>query len=218
MKIDAAIFDLDGTLLDSMPMWRRLDEDLLGLYGYTLRPGSREILLPLPLEEAIAWMKKEYALPVTVEALKEQVYALAREYYLNRSRLKEGALDFVDRLYRRGLPMVAATATDRALVEPALKRLELEERLRGLITCAEAGAGKQQPVIFQKARQMLGDPQGDVWVFEDSATAAATAQRAGFLVAGIADEDGRDDWPLLQENADAFFYSWQQASEFFGLA
>ena len=94
---------------------------------------------------------------------------MAEEFYRKEAQPKEGALEFLEELKERGIPMAVATSTDRSLIEAAFERLGMKPYFSGIFTCSEVGAGKDQPDIFLAAGALMNTEPRDTWVFEGRA-------------------------------------------------
>lgn len=149
------IFDLDGTLADSMGWW----------YGsFTVEECSDE----QRMDAVRRSMKEKYADTIT---------------------LKPGAAELLEKLYEQGAQMCIASATDRWVSEPLMKKFGLDRFFRFYLDCTEAGAHKEKPDIYLKAAERLGAAPSECVVVEDSAYCAETAHNAGFYVVGVYDEN-----------------------------
>lgn len=187
MKVSGAIFDLDGTLLDSMPVWCTAGSRYLKSRGLSPAPGLDARLMRMSLRQAADCLITEYALPDSPGAVMDGVNAMIARFYREEARPKPGATGLLTALRTRGVPLCLATATDRPLVEAALRRSGLLDFFAAVFTCTEVGAGKDRPDIFEAARAFMGTPRAETWVFEDAAHAAKTARDAGFPVAAVYD-------------------------------
>ena len=122
---------------------------------------------------------------------------------------KEGVRQVLEDLQKRQIPMYIATATQRSMVEAALKRTRLDRYFQGMITCQEAGESKRNPLIYQIARERLGTKKEKTAVFEDAVFAAQTAKKDGFFLLGI-----YDIWEpqpeLLKKTADIYLKTWSE--------
>lgn len=185
--IQGAIFDADGTLLDSMGMWDTVGERYLASLGIAARPGLRQILFPLSLSQCAVYLKESYHLLQSHQEIEDGINGTIRAFYCHEVQAKAGAKEFLRELRRRGIPMVLATATDRAVITEGLAKTGLLPLLDGLITCGDLGVDKRTPVIFHYARDRMGTDTDATWVFEDAVHAAQTAYQAGYRVAGVAD-------------------------------
>ena len=185
--LKGAIFDLDGTLLDSMGLWNTLGERYLNHRGMTAEPGLNEILVRMSLPQGAAYLKEHYPLTVSEQEIMSEVNDLLREDYAKRVQLKPGAKAFLLRLKEHGVKLCVATATDLSLTESALKRLRIREWFDGVLTCRMVGHGKDEPVIYERALALLGTPKEQTAVFEDAVHAAKTAKQAGFPLVGVFD-------------------------------
>lgn len=185
--IRGAIFDADGTLLDSMGMWDTVGVRYLASLGVAARPGLRAILFPMTLAESAVYLKEAYGLGQSHQEIAEGINRTIRDFYRNEVRAKPGAREFLEALRARGVGITLATNTDRSVIVEGLVRAGLLPLLDEIYTCGELGVGKDQPDIFHRARDRMGTRTEETWVFEDAVHCARTAFQAGYPVVGVAD-------------------------------
>ncbi|HWQ72255.1 MAG TPA: thiamine phosphate synthase [Desulfitobacteriaceae bacterium] len=197
------IFDLDGTLLDSMTVWDNLAEEYLSGKGVQNIPlNLKEILKPKTLLEAAEYFIENININLPPEQIVEEINLMIEEKYKFHFNAKEGVLDFLEN--NKHLKMCVATATDKHLVEHALKRLEIDEYFDFIITSREVGNGKQNPDIFLNAAEKLGLAIDEVVVFEDALHAIVTAKSAGFYTVGVYETAFANDHEEIKQIADCF--------------
>ena len=183
MRLQSAIFDMDGTLLDSMPIWRDLGTSVLRGLGIEPEPETDEMLKTLSLRHGIAYCKEHYHLPQTEEELIGRVVDRVADFYQHEVQAKPGVDKFLSLLKMEGVWMYVATATDRPLAEAALRHAGIDHYFRGLITVAEVGVGKKESAeIYERAMRRLQSNKKDTVVFEDAFHAIQTAKAAGFQI------------------------------------
>ena len=192
MRLDGAIFDLDGTLLDSMFIWDTIGEDYLRSLGLEPRDGLREAFKTMSLYQAACFYQREYQVPGTTEEIMAGVNGMIEHFYRDEVQVKPGVPHFLEALRCRDVRLCIATATDLHLVEAALKRTGIRPYFGAVFTCTSVGHGKDEPHIFHTALDILGTSQRYTLVLEDALYAIRTAKAAGYTVAGVFDPSEPD--------------------------
>jgi len=197
----AAVFDMDGTLLDSMPMWQHAAEQYLQSKLVKPEPDVWERTKSLDMKQTAAYFKQAYRISDSTDIIIEEIDNLIYDQYAHTLRLKDGARTFLEALHVRGIPMVLATSTDRRCAEACMKRSGLGGCFSQLLTCSELGTGKDRPDIYLEAQRCMGTAAADTVVFEDALYAGKTAAQAGFPVCAVYDEStaGNGDWLELRK-------------------
>lgn len=198
MQYKSIIFDMDGTLLDSMGMWQQLDRRFLRENGIEPPPDISEIVKKMTVDTSSAYFVERFHLPMTPEQVKRRVEQLAAEAYEQELPLKAGAADFLEALRRRSIPCAIASVTYPALLESALKRLGVRQYFRFILTPESGTAGKHEPEIYLETAKRLGTSPAESVVIEDALYAAETAAAAGFCTIGFRDDTARADWDALE--------------------
>ena len=213
MRLRGAIFDMDGTLLDSMQVWENAGEDYLRTLGCVPEEGVGELMKSMSLQQAALYCRERYALPLSVEEIMAGVNGRVERFYRQEVRLKPGALDFLRTLSQRGVRMCLATATDLHLVEAALDRCGVRTYFSALFTCTQVGSGKDEPHIYRAALRHLGTGRADTLVFEDALYAARTAKGDGFVTVGVADAYEKNEGEL-ERLSDFFLRDFREVDQF----
>lgn len=213
MRLQSAIFDMDGTLLDSMGMWNNLGADVLRAQGKEPLPDLRRQLETLSLRQGAAYCKEAYGLSQSVDSVMELISRRVRDFYHNEVQVKPGVVKFLSLLKMEGVWMYVATATGRDLAEAALKHTGIRDYFRGIVTCEDVGTGKDHPEVFERALRRLRSTKQDTVVFEDALFAIRTAKAAGFRVAAVYDPSAEGDQDAIREIADYYIRSYEEMFE-----
>lgn len=204
-----AIFDMDGTLVNSMIYWRQLSAEYLQSKGITEIPADiLEQIRPMTMTESAALFIREFHLDGTPEHVAAEMNALMDLHYQNDIPLKDGVRGYLDHLYRSGTLMCVASATAEPLMEACLSRLGVAHYFQFLLSCETVGAGKSRPDVYFAAAERLGASPKEVAVYEDALYAAKTAKNAGFYVVGVRDLQSQEQWDMLKSIADAIIEAW----------
>ena len=192
--LKGAIFDFDGTLVDSMFIWDTIGEDYLRSLGKKPHEDLKETFITLTLEEAAEYYRTHYGVTLSVKEIVDGVNTMVEGIYRTRVALKHGVADYLRLLKENGARMCIATVTDRYLVEETLDRLGILQYFSEIFTCAEVGYGKDKPIIYRKALEHLDTAKNETYVFEDSLFALKTAKADGFTTIGVYDRhENRQD-------------------------
>lgn len=185
--IEGAIFDLDGTILDSMALWDTIGEEYLLSRGIAPRENLAETFRTFTLRQAAEYYREHYDIKDSVQEIVDGINGMMAEKYRTRVTLKPGVGEFLNRLQRANVKMCIATVTDRDIAEEALRRLKVRDYFSEIFTCAQVGHSKETPEIYRKALAHLGTEKEKTMVFEDSFHALKTAKADGFRVAAVYD-------------------------------
>ena len=208
--IKGAIFDLDGTLLDSMRMWRYVGNDYLLSIGIEPSKTLHDELRHMYLWDACDYICQNYETGRSNEQVFSEIKAYISDFYENKAGLKAGAAEYLEKLKKDGVRICLATATDRALLMPALKRCGILEYFEEIFTCFELKTRKTRPLIYNTAHKFLGTPIENTYVFEDVFTAAQTAKNAGFKVVGVYDSMENLKEKELREISDVYIENFKE--------
>lgn len=187
-KIKAAIFDMDGTLTDSMYIWDTAGETYLRNCGKEPTPDLRERLRPLSLIQAAELFQREFGITASVEEILKGFDDVVEYEYRHNVTLKPGALNLLELLKGQGIPISIATSSPRRIVLMVLERLGILHYFSHIVTCGDVGCGKDHPAVYDQAAELMGADPTHTAVFEDALHAVRTASKAGYFVIGIYDK------------------------------
>lgn len=214
MKINYAIFDLDGTLLDSMKIWDNIGDDFLKLYGITPPQDLKRILKTMSLKQSAEYFKEIYALPLSISQIMDQINEMAKEKYRCEVTLKPHVIDYLEKLKLQKTIMCVATASDYTSAKGVLGRLGILDYFRFIITESDVGCGKENPKIYNAAAERFGCDPGEIVIFEDALHCVKTAKNAGFYVVGVADKSAEKDKEEIKKLCDQYINSFVEMEDF----
>lgn len=184
----AFLFDLDGTLVDSMWMWGAIDVEYLGKFGLTCPPDLQKAIEGMSFSETAAYFKKRFALEASLEEIKADWISMSIEKYRNQVPPKPGTEAFLSWAAKQNIKMAVCTSNGREMVDAVLSSLNLARYFDCIITGCEVAAGKPSPDIYlEAARRMKVSPE-ECAVFEDVPAGILAGKRAGMEVFAVEDE------------------------------
>ena len=213
--IKGAIFDFDGTLVDSMFIWDTFGEDYLRTLGKEPKENLTETFKTFTLEQAAEYYRENYGVTLSVGEIVDGVNEMVAEIYRTKVALKKGVLEFLRDLRSKGVKMCVATVTDRPIVEDVLVSLGIRDFFVEILTCAEVGYNKETPHIYRAALEALGTKKDETVVFEDALHALMTAKNDGFTVAAVYDKHEAKQIEMRSEAdyyiSDYEHFAWNKA-------
>jgi HAD superfamily hydrolase (TIGR01509 family) len=204
-----AIFDMDGTLIDSMIFWKNLASEYLRSKGVQSIPTDLlERIKPMTMSESAALFRQEFRLAGDPEA---EMNAMMDAHYRNDIPLKPGVREYLQMLHSRGVRMCVASATAEHLMETCLTRLGVRDCFEFLLSCETVGAGKRSPLVYHESAGRLHAAAAEIAVYEDALYAVQTAKEAGYYVVGVYDDSAAKNWLTIEKLADEIVLNWEEA-------
>ncbi|MCD8155320.1 MAG: HAD family phosphatase [Clostridiales bacterium] len=209
----AVIFDLDGTLVDSMGIWGKVDIVYLGAYGLEVPEDLQREIEGMGFTEVAVYFKERFGIPESIETIKQTWNRMAMEEYAHRVPLKPGAGPFLSWLREQDIPAAVASSNSRELIEAALAGHGIREDFACIVTACDVHRGKPAPDVYLAAARELGIPPEDCLVFEDIVPGIQAGKAAGMTVCAV-----DDTYSIFQEKekraeADYYIYSYRQVLE-----
>ena len=187
-RIDAVIFDMDGTLIDSTGLWHEIDVKFFEKRGMELPKDYAQNIVHLGLKEAAKFTKETYHLEDSEQDIMDEWHKMSIEMYANDVKLKDGSLAILEYFKAHNVPMAIATANDDTLYMPCLKRLGLDKYFDHIADVNNVKEGKQSAKIYEHLAEQMHVDKEKVLVFEDMPTCVKTAYKAGFLTVAVYDK------------------------------
>ena len=182
-----AIFDMDGTLMDSLGIWRDIDIAYLGRFGIEMPDGFQADLGGKSMHELAVYIRDRFGLPDSPEKMMADWNEMAFEFYRTEAKLKPGALDLLNSMKERGMKVGIATSNSHELTKEALRANGIEEMFDTVRTSREVPNGKPAPDIYLSVAREWGIDPSDIIVFEDIPDGILSGRSAGMEVIGVDD-------------------------------
>ncbi|MGN0405417.1 MAG: HAD family hydrolase [Bariatricus sp.] len=208
-NIEAVIFDLDGTLVDSMWVWVAVDEEYIEKYNLSVPEDFYEQMEGKSFTETAQYYLDIFPeLTLTVEELKQEWYEMALHKYTHEVRLKDGAKEFVHGIHENRIRTAIATSNDRKLVQAVLNALEIQNDIDVICTSCEVKKGKPAPDVYLAAAGELGIAPEHCLVFEDVPMGILAGKNAGMTVCAVEDAFSKWQEEKKRELADYYIQSY----------
>ncbi len=205
-----AIFDLDGTILDSMPIWVNLGETVLASMGIIPDDNLNKRFKTMTLEQSSKYLTEVFDLHLTWEELMRIFTDTVKSGYENTAPLKPYVKEFLDCLKENDIRMCVATASERHLTEAALKRTGALPYFEFILTCSDIGKTKETPDVYLEAMRRLGGTIENTIVFEDAYFSVLSAKQGKFPVVAVYDDCAKNEAETMKSIADYYIQSFQE--------
>lgn len=192
LPLKGAIFDFDGTLVDSMYMWKEIDREYLKRYGHEMTDDLQQAIEGMSQDEMSEYFRNRYHIPRTNREMQEEWFEMARYKYLHEVQLKPGVREMLQYLKDRQIPMAVATSFVNEIMEPCLERLGIRDMFQAIVTTQDAGCGKESPAVFLRAAEMIGAEPSRCVVFEDLPVGLRSAKNVGMTTVAVFDAYSED--------------------------
>lgn len=207
---ECAIFDLDGTILDSTDVWAQIDVEFFAKRGMSLPDGYAKEIAPMGFRRAAEYTVEKYALNETPEQVVAEWNRMSLEKFEKDVFLKPGAKKYLEHLKNQGVSLCVATASQEEMFVPSLKNNNIFHLFDHITTLNEVSRGKGFPDIYLKAAQKAGRDVSACVVFEDLLAGVEGAKNGGFYTVAVYDENSRNDIEKIKNLADKFIYDFEQ--------
>lgn len=205
------IFDLDGTLIDSMPVWRGTGSGFLKNHNFPVPANLMEVVKTQTIWQTAEWFRTELGVPMEAADIVDEIVESVVEAYRHTIPLKDGAKEYLEKMAQNGAKMCILTASEADYITPALERLDIRKYFDHVLTCTELGAFKDDGKAYLMAMEKLGGTLQETVVFEDAYYAVKGAKSVGFPVYAILDEAVRkDDIDKIERTADVCIHSYKE--------
>lgn len=207
-----AIFDLDGTLIDSMYVWQHIGEDFLKAKGIVPPKDLGSRVKTMTMMESASYLR-ELGVELEEREIIHQINQMVSNKYIYEVQLKTYVKNYIEYLRQEGTKMCILTASERINVEVVLERCGIIDAFECILTCTELGLSKRSPEIFKVAAEYLAQrevPLEEVMVFEDALHAVEKAKQAGCYVIGVYEECFQKDQEQIRLICDEYIISFKE--------
>lgn len=197
-NIEGAVFDLDGTLLDSSWVWEKVDEKFLGDRGFQVLDDYVDEISPLGAERAAVYTIERFGLNEDKDDIVREWIEMAKKEYATEVVCKPYAKEFLEELHKLNIKMAVATSSDRELFMKTLEREGILKYFQKIVTVDEVERGKGYPDIYEEAARRIKVNPHKCLVFEDILAGVTGASLGEFNVVAVFDEKSKHNWEKIK--------------------
>ena len=206
--MQGAIFDVDGTLLDSMSVWWDVLIEFHKQHGVELSDTEAMTFKEVTLDESIPMMIDRFNLSETPEEVLDILKGMTAKYYETTLPLKKGAKEYLKKLHEGGVKIAIATSGYEELCKTAFTRLGVWQYIDACAFSSEVGVNKSNPDVYLLAAKRIGVPPEECIVYEDILSGITGAKKGGFHTCAVYDDTNADETDALKELADCYIKGW----------
>lgn len=210
MNFKGAIFDLDGTIFESMHVWRQIDFDFLGKRNIEVPTDYLDKIVSMNFDEAAEFTINRFGFSETKEEIIKEWFDMAVYAYGHDVGFKPHAKEYLDYLKSKNIPLAVATSSAEELYLATFENLGLMSYFDIIVTAKEVGSGKNKPDVYLEAARRLNLSPKECVVFEDIYNGMLSAQSAGFFTVIMEDESSKRQRDKLKEEADIYITDFSQ--------
>ena len=205
-----AIFDVDGTLLDSMTVWYNITDKFFRDRGLVMSDEDAAMYKEMTLEESLPLIRDTFAMDMNVDEVWAEFRRLAGIEYENYIDMKPGAKEYIAKLRADGVKIAVATSGYEQLCKAAFKRLGIIDYIDAYAFSSEVGVNKGNPDIYLLAAERLGIKPEECVVYEDIVLGISGAKKAGFKTCAIYDDTNAAQTDELKRLSDHYITGWKE--------
>ena len=209
-NVDAVIFDVDGTIADSMWMWKQIDIEYLGRFGIELPNDLQKNIEGMSFRETAIYFKEHFSIPDDIETMMADWNEMAAHKYRYEIPLKKGVLEFINMCIKSGIKLGIVTSNSLELLNYLLMSHDIVERFDVIITGSDGLKGKPAQDMYLEASRRLSVEPSKCLVFEDIIPGILAGKNAGMRVCAVDDLYSRDVWLQKKKEADYFIKSFEE--------
>ncbi len=209
-QMKGAIFDVDGTILDSMNVWGEVAVEFFAMYKCEIDDKIKHEIKEMQLEESFPYLIKLWSLDIEVEDAINTMRKMIINEYKNNIPPKEYVCEYIKKLHNDGVKIAVATSSYRELCESAFKRLGILDYIDAYAFSNEVGCDKSNPDVYLLAAQRIGVNPEDSFVYEDIVSGIEGAKKGGFKTCAVYDASNENETDILKEKADIYIKSWKE--------
>lgn len=209
-NIKACIFDLDGTLVDSMWMWPEIDKEYLGRFGIEYDDNLKNEIDGISFHETAVYFKNKFGISDSVEKICKDWEDMAYDKYKYEVKEKRGCQKFLEQLKSKGIKMGIATSNNRSMVEVVLESLGMKNFFEVITTSDEVKKGKPAPDVYLTTAKLLNVEPKHCLVFEDVVAGIIAGKSAGMKVCAVEDDFTREVRQRKKELSDYYIDDYSE--------
>ena len=205
----AVLFDLDGTLVDSMGVWGQIDVEYLSMHGYEVPEGLQQEIEGIPFTEVAVYFRRRFQLADSLEEIMQTWLDMAMDKYCHEIPLKKGTQEFLSFLSEKGIHMAVVSSNHLELIRACLEAHQIAGYFPVIITADDVEKGKPEPDVYLEAARRLGVKPEDCLVFEDIVPGIMAGKNAGMKVCAVEDTYSEYQKKEKKEYADYYIHSFE---------